>query len=392
MATADVREILRRVAIWATAGAFVAVAVAMLILVGDSYVLAGWTGFPIVGAIILTARPRNNVGRALLSVGALWLIAAAAFIPVDALGDRLPHDIQAILSIIGSAAGFLAFLALSLTVVLFPTGSVRTRLGWAVLWALAAFAVVIILVTALLPAPPDSEMMSGSWAVQSLAWMSAPAIFAMNIVLPIPLAAALIDLVMRWRRAGGIERLQYRWFAFGVSVVLLLFIVDQVLQNFAPALYESIAPLSWLIVAMINAIPVTIGIAVTRHGLFEINRIVSRTVAYTVVTAGAIGVYALVVTSATWLIPDAPSIAVAAATLIAAALFLPALRGVQRVVDRRFDRERYDAVRIVDAFGEQLRTAVDPAGTTRDLATAVDKALQPASLGLWTREANHEPS
>jgi len=379
------REILRRIAIWATAGAFVAFAVAMLILVGDSYLLAGWTGFPIVGAIILTARPRNNVGRALLSVGVLWLIAAASFLCVEVLGDTPPRDVLAIVSMIGSAAGFLSFLALSLTVVLFPTGSIRTRLGWTVLWALAAFAVVIIVLTALLPAPPDSGMVSGSWAVQSLAWMSDPALLAMNIVLPLPLGAALDDLVLRWRHAGGIERLQYRWFAFGVSVVLLLFIVDQVLQNFSPVLYESITPLSGLIVVMINAIPVTIGIAITRHGLFEINRIVSRTVAYSVVTAGALGIYTLVVTSATWLIPDAPSIAVAAATLIAAALFLPVLRWVQRVVDRRFDRERYDAVRIVDAFGEQLRTEVDPARTTADLAAAVDRALQPASLGLWTR-------
>ena len=194
--------------------------------------------------------------------------------------------------------------------------------------------------------------------------------------------AALVEMIVRWRRSTGAERLQYRWFAFGVSIVLVGVLIG-IAALFAPwavALYA----------VSLNAIPITIGIAVTRHGLYEINRVVSRTVAYAIVTVLAIGVYVLVVTSGTWLFPGAPSIAVAAATLAAAALFLPVLRWVQRRVDRRFDRERYDAARVVDAFGERLRVGSDPLTSVADLTHVVDRALQPSAVGLWTNGGERE--
>jgi hypothetical protein len=133
----------------------------------------------------------------------------------------------------------------------------------------------------------------------------------------------------------------------------------------------------------LNLIPISIGIAITRHGLYEIDRIVSRTVAYAAVTLLVVGVYAAVVTSATVLAPGLPSAGVAVATLAAAALFLPALRAIQRVVDRRFDRERYDAQNVVETFGEHLRTEIDPATTTTSLIAAVDRTLQPTAVGVW---------
>lgn len=108
--------------------------------------------------------------------------------------------------------------------------------------------------------------------------------------------------------------------------------------------------------------------------------------AYAIVTLLTVCVYALVVVSITWLLPGLPSVGVALATLIAAALFLPVLRAVQRVVDRRFDRERYNAEKVVDAFGERLRSHLDPHSRGGDLTTAVEQTLQPASVGIWTVE------
>jgi hypothetical protein len=201
---------------------------------------------------------------------------------------------------------------------------------------------------------------------------------------PVLVVGSLVDLCLRWRRAIGVERLQFRWFAFGVSIVAVEFVVDQTWQAISPASYAAFAPFEWIPQLCLNAIPITIGIAVTRHGLYEINRVISRTVAYSIVTAAAVGVYAAVVSSVTFVLPDAPSFAVAAATLAAAALFLPVLRAVQRRLDRRFDRERYDARKVVDEFGERLRGDADPTGVTPDLIRAVDKALQPASVGVWT--------
>ena len=111
---------------------------------------------------------------------------------------------------------------------------------------------------------------------------------------------------------------------------------------------------------LINAIPVTIGIAVLRYRLFEIDRVISRTVAYAVVTVLLVGTYALVVTSVSRLLPQSQQLAVAGATLAAAALFRPLLRRVQERVDRRFNRARYDATREVEGYASSLRDSVDP--------------------------------
>jgi hypothetical protein len=130
-------------------------------------------------------------------------------------------------------------------------------------------------------------------------------------------------------------------------------------------------------------IPIAIAVAVLRYRLYEIDRIISRTAAYALVTLLVLGVYAVVVTSITWLLPGAPAVAVAVATLAAAALALPALRWIRRRVDHRFDRARYDAQRVVESFGERLRNGADPDSAATDLVSAAEQTLQPAAVGLW---------
>jgi Flp pilus assembly protein TadB len=103
------------------------------------------------------------------------------------------------------------------------------------------------------------------------------------------------------------------------------------------------------------------------------------------VTAVAVAIYAIVVTSVAWLLPDATTLGVALATLVAAAVFLPVLRVSRRLLDRRFNRAQYDAERVVDAFGERLRTGADPHTAASDLAEAVDRTLEPSVVGIWTR-------
>ncbi len=377
-------ELIRRVAIWSVPVAFIAVAALMLVVRGEVFLLLGWSGFAVVGAIILTARPRNGVGRALLAVGAMWLLTAACYIPLQNGGDAFPRDVQALLNIGGSIAGFFAFLLIAVIMLVFPSGRVRTRTGRVVGALVIALAVFVTAGTALLPVPPEEGLISGSWAIEDLAPWTQPANIVMNLGSAAAAVAAAVELGVRWRRADGAERLQFRWFAFGAGFAASLLLLDTVSQMIWPDVYASLGDATAYGVITLNAIPVAIGIAVTRHGLYEINRVVSRTVSYAIVTALAVTVYALVVSSVTILLPDASSLAVAAATLVAAAVFLPVLRWVQRRLDRRFDRERYDAQKIVEAFGERLRTGVDPSTTTDDLHVSVERALQPTSVGVWT--------
>jgi hypothetical protein len=131
---------------------------------------------------------------------------------------------------------------------------------------------------------------------------------------------------------------------------------------------------------------VAIGIAVLRYRLYEIDRIISRTLAYAIVTGVLIGVYAGVVLLATRVLPFHTPVAVAGATLLAAALFNPMRRRVQRIVDRRFNRARYDTDKTVAAFAARLKDAVDLDAVRDDLAGVVHRALEPAHVSVWMSE------
>jgi hypothetical protein len=140
-------------------------------------------------------------------------------------------------------------------------------------------------------------------------------------------------------------------------------------------------------VVAIALLPVSIGVAVLRYRLFDIDRIISRTLAYAIVTGLLVGVYAGLVLLATEVFRFRSSVAVAAATLAAAALFNPVRRRVQRVVDRRFNRARYDAERTVAAFAARLKDAVDLDSVRDDLAGTVHRALEPEHLSVWVSSA-----
>ena len=129
-----------------------------------------------------------------------------------------------------------------------------------------------------------------------------------------------------------------------------------------------------------------LGVAVLRYRLYDLGRVVSRTVSYAVITALLVGVYLVLVTASARLLPDGSSLAVAASTLAAAALFQPLRRRVQTLVDRRFNRGRYDAERTLAAYTNRLRDQVDLDAVSSDLLHVVHETLQPASAGLWLRD------
>ncbi len=141
-----------------------------------------------------------------------------------------------------------------------------------------------------------------------------------------------------------------------------------------------------VVILCFNAVPVASGFAMLRYRLYEIDRLVSRTVTYLGVTSIVLGVYLVLVAAATAVLPARSSLAVAGATLVAAAVFEPSRRRVQTLVDRRFNRARYDAINTIDAFGRRLRDDVDPDQVRRDLVGTVTANLQPGSITVWTRE------
>jgi hypothetical protein len=155
----------------------------------------------------------------------------------------------------------------------------------------------------------------------------------------------------------------------------------------AGALPHSIrGAVSDILVCGVAALPVGMGVAILKYRLYEIDRIVSRTLAYTIVTGLLVGVYSGLVLLATRVLSVSSPVAVAASTLAAAALFAPVWRRVQRVVDRRFNRVRYDGDRMVEAFAARLKDAPDLEAVRADLAGVVSQALEPAHVTVWINQ------
>ena len=370
------RQKMRRSPIWLSLVAFFAAMAAVWVANGDATALLGFVAFPVVGAVILTSRPGNGVGRFLLGVSLVWTITAPL------LADQLLAVLPAWLDTAASALGWPLWGLLPLVGLIFPTGRIETRMGRTLGWMLVGYVTIATIASILSPTTlaftgrPNPVGIPGVGPfVDIVLGLPGIVVFVMLIV------GIVIDLAVRWRRATGSARLQYRWLVFALTITVVVVAVGGTLNALTPN--ASWVPVTTAFAGVItNLIPISIGIAVTRHGLYEINRVVSRTVSYAIVTVLVTGVYALVVTSVT-LLPTGSSIAVAAATLAGAALFLPVLRRVQHIVDRRFDRERYDAQFVVDAFGEGLRSQTNPSAVTAALIEAAEQTLRPASMGVW---------
>jgi hypothetical protein len=198
--------------------------------------------------------------------------------------------------------------------------------------------------------------------------------------------AWLVIQIPTYRHADGERRQQLKWLYSGGGVTLVAFIFGVFVVPLATG--QSVGSgthplvLAFLVVAF-GALPVCLGVAVLKYGLYELDRIISRVVSYTLVTGLLVGVYAGLVLLATRVLSASSPVAVAGSTLAAAALFSPVRRRVQRVVDRRFNRARYDADQTVTAFADRLRDAVNPDAVRADLSGVVSQSLEPAHVSLW---------
>ena len=334
-----------------------------------------WVGFPLVGALILWQRPGHAIGWLLMATGACWAILL--------VGYGLVGEMSVWLELVVILAGRLGYTTLIATVVLFPTGRAETRGTRLLIWATTIATGCVVVAGLVDPVPLQISQQPNPLAVPALGgvvgWFNNQGF----VIVPLLMLGALMSLVVRWRRSSGSERLQYRWFALAVGVAIVALLVTSTLFNAldVPELVYAIATAIGL-----NAVPVAIGVAVTRYRLYEFDRLVSRTISYGLVTVGLLAVYAVLVAAASSLLPESSDLAVAASTLAVAALFRPVLRRVQGVVDRRFNRERYDALVTVDEFAGRLRHAVDPGLVSGELLSTLTRTVEPASAGLWLRE------
>jgi hypothetical protein len=193
---------------------------------------------------------------------------------------------------------------------------------------------------------------------------------------------AMARQVLAWRRSSGDRREQFKWLASGAVACFASLVVSVVLSG-SRGWWHAVGDVAIIGAA---ALPVSIGVAILKYRLYDIDRIISRTLAYAIVTSLLIGVYAGLVLLATRFWAFHAPVAVAAATLAAAALFSPLRRRVQQAVDRRFNRARYDADQTVAAFAARLQDGVHLDSIQDDLASAVHQALEPAHVSVWVSQ------
>ncbi len=344
--------------------------------------------FPVVGLVITRQQPRNAV--------AWCFLVSTVLLSMEKIGDELaryglrhswPGALIRTFAWAQAWAWFPGlFLIVTVALLRFPNGELLgTRWRWverASFFGMAVWSVCIGAVGAVVPVrelvSSDSPHPHGVVAVLYLTGVSMFAIVAVCVL------CSLASLIVRYRRSSFVGREQTRWVLFAATVAVTIEIGIDVWGSFgsttdwAQSLGEGIG---------FALIAIAIGVAITRYKLYEIERIVSRTVTYLVVLAVLVGVYVGVIVVLANLVPaDLGQVGVAAATLVASIVAVPLTRRVRGLVDRRFNRARFDQERVVAAFAARLRARPEKGDIPDELMTVLGRTVQPSHAAIWLTE------
>ena len=350
-----------------------------------------WSGalpflaFTTVGVLILSRRPHNAIGWLCWAIGAVVGFGNVGFeTAIRIAGDSVSRLVALVVQL--SSLTFLVSLLglLPLLVLVFPSGRLPSRRWRPALWVFTGGLVLYLGLYVLQPGPlghdlPDNPLGVG-WADRLMDRVG-PVLFLL-----FGLFAVLVlgSLVVRFRRSRGDERQQLKWLTYAAALLvafppMLGVVLERIDPWFLGALAFSL---------VVSTIPAAIGVAVLKYRLYEIDRVINRTLVYGLLTVLLGAVYVAGVFGLGQLlnpITGESALAVAASTLAVAALFQPARRRIQQVVDRRFNRRKYDAARSVEAFATRLRDELDLDALSAELLAVIDQTMQPTRTTLWLR-------
>jgi hypothetical protein len=351
-------------------------------------------GFGVVGVLILTRLPAHKLGWVLVAIPlaaglAIFTGTWSRYALITRDGDVPFGEPAAWISAWIFQAAILLIIQL---VILFPRGSARSRAWRRISVATTCIASVLAVLYAFRPGPLDgARPLHNPYGIDAWGDPINAVIPPLGLVLGLIFIAAIVDKIFWYRRARGIERQQLKWFALSPVALVLMFLGAVMIQRIVGS------EANLIVLAFFpgfTAIAASIGIAVFKHRLYDIDVIVNRTVVYVLLTGllalaylGAIAVLQPLATELT----GQGDIAVAASTLAVAALFAPLRKRVQDWIDHLFYRRRYDANRALDQFAGKLRDEIDLDSLTKELLEVVDDTMKPLHASLWLRPTVGEP-
>lgn len=347
----------------------------------DVVLILAAMGFCVVGAVVIARTDASRIGWILSLVGLSLMGSGIA----ATVADPTPLALT-----IGSAFWLLAFAGIGLLMTLFPSGTAPGR-RWRWLGPTGAAVTVLAVVQSLLA--EELCLVSGdsgcvTWVTNPIGIPGIPdpefsAPLTVNLLFGF-LVVAAASMVVRFRRSTGVERLQLKWVALAV-VGFAIFILASFLVETAGLRIPDLVGTIGIGLVMLG-LPASVGVALTRYRLYEIDRIITRTVAYTLVAGVVAAVYAVPVVVLPGLVDGSGDLVVAGSTLAAAAAFTPVRRRVQKAVDRRFDRSRYDTAREVSALADRLRSGATITDISTEVNRLVTHTIRPDTTSLWIRE------
>ena len=354
-----------------------------------------FAAFAGIGALLVSRLPRNTVGWLLIAMGwGLMISTVHITAPVEWLGTDKLSPFENLLAWCNAWGWSLTFVALLGITIVFPSGRLptgpRRRPAVAVLVVAITLSALIavtptINVTSLLTGTATDAPNPFALAPDAAIWDLIPSAGWLYFPLFVSVGVGVVALLARYRRSEGLERVQMRWLVAAIAFAAIanlqwaIFVTMMASTSFLP----------WILVGIAYpCMPVAIAFAIQRYRLYDIDRIISRTIAYVavlVILAIVFGSGVLLLSSALASFAQGESIAVAASTLITYAVLQPVLGRIRRDVDRRFDRTRYDAERTVQAFAVRLRHETNVEAVTRDLAATTRAVVAPTTTSLWLR-------
>jgi hypothetical protein len=355
-----------------------------LLTKGAATALAFPVGYATVGLVLSLRRPANPIGWLYAASGLAWALGEPFQPWLDQLvRDHWPLPVAAQLAIVAGGSMWAPAVACGLTLpfLLLPGGRLRSP-GWRVVVATAVTgASLVVAAGSLIPGRLGDTSIANPFALAGGAGTAAMVLFDAGLALHAgSVVAALVSLAIGFRTSRGIERQQLRWVSTGGAAALA-----GLLTTLPVGLGIASRVNDLIVYPAVLCVPASVAVALLRYRLWDLERLVSRTVTYTLVTGLLVLPYLLVVPAAGRLAAGTGSLGVAAATLAAAAAFAPLRRRVQALVDRRFNRRRYDAVRTLDRFAARLRDQVDLDALRAELLAVVDQTMQPTQDSLWLR-------